>query len=412
MSILNLLIFLYLYLMKSIILLAFVLFPYCAQAQYQNTDKQMNDAIVLSEKGNPKQAEWKFSEIIEEYPFFSEPYFHRAQIREKLGDLEGALTDYNILLELSPSHPEGTFARGLVRLAMKQYELAKADFIQVLQLPKGETIAVLYRKSAYKSGIDGIMTLQNGQEDYIYQHLGLVSMELEDYDQAIHYLEKAISLRPEDPDHYLHRGAIYQRNGQIENAEKDFIHALSLDPYHPMAHQYLGRLADASGDRLKADLYYSQAIAEAPDVPYPYKQRGYQRLIEGQIEGALEDFQKVLNLKKDDVETLLYRGFAFEKMEVYNAAQKDYEQVLALQPAHSQAWMALGNVQVKSGSLAEALKSYTLAIIYQPENPLAYYQRGITHHKLKDGRQACLDFQRAAQWNLEQAIKALEKACQ
>lgn len=398
--------------MKTLFFLAVVLlFPYCVHAQYQHTDGQMHEAIKISEKGNSKQAEWMFSEIISDQPFFAEPYFHRAGVRQKMGDLEGALTDYNILLELSPTHTEGIFARGMVRYALKQYELSKVDFLQVLVLPRGETNSVLYRKSTYKSGIDEIITLQNGQQDFIYQHLGLICMELEDYNEALHYLEKAIALRPDDPDHYLLRGKVFQNSGQIENAEKDYIKALSLNPYHPMAHQYMGTLANASGDKLKADRYYSQAIADAPDVPYPYKQRGYQRLIAGEIEGALEDFYKVLELKRDDVETLLYRGFAFEKKEEFGAAQKDYEQVLALQPSHSQAWLGLGNMQVKSGKLPEAVKSYTLAIIYQPENPQAYYQRGITHHKLKDVGQACLDFQQAAQWGLEPALKALEKAC-
>ncbi|MDO9551577.1 tetratricopeptide repeat protein [Rhodonellum sp.] len=412
MSILNLLVFFYLYFMKIITLLAVVLFPYCVHAQHPHADGQMRDAIKISEKGNPKQAEWIFSKIISDHPFFAEPYFQRAGVREKMGDLEGALTDYNILLELSPTHTEGIFSRGIVRYEMKHYELSKEDFLKVLALPQGETNSVLYRKSPYKSGIDRITTLQNGQQDYIYQHLGLICMELEDYNEALHYLEKAIALRPDDPDHYLHRGKIFQSSGQVENAEKDYIKALSLNPYHPMVHQYMGILANASGDKLKADRYYSQAIAEAPDVPYPYKQRGYQRLIAGQIEGALEDFHKVLELKRDDVETLLYRGFAFEKKGELGAAQKDFEQVLVLEPSRSQAWIGLGDVQVKSGKLPEAVKSYTLAIIYQPENPQAHYQRGIAHHKLKDVDQACIDFQQAAQWGLEPALKALEKACQ
>lgn len=397
--------------MKISFLLALLLLPLCAHAQYQHTDGQMRAAMIMSRKGNPKQAEWLFSEIISDHPFYPEPYFQRAGVRERMGDLEGALTDYNILLELSPKHTAGIFSKGMLRFEMKQYELARADFLQVLALPIGETNSVLYRKSPYKSGIDRIMTLQDGQKDHIYQHLGLICMELEDYNEALHYLEKAIALRPDDPEHYLHRSKVFEQSGRIENAEKDFIKALSLDPYHPMAQQYMGTLANASGDKLRAERYYSQAIAEAPDVPYPYKQRGYHRLLAGEIERALEDFNIVLELKRYDVETLLYRGFALEKKQDLEAAQKDYQQVLALEPSHSQAWMGLGNVQVKSGKLADALKSYTLAIIYQPENPQAYYQRGITHHKLNDVAQACLDFQQSMQWGLEPAIKALEKAC-
>jgi len=75
-------------------------------------------------------------------PYFMEAYFNRAQVREALGDKQGALTDYNIYLERNPENKEALFSRAVSRFEYGQWAMAKEDFQKLLKLAiSGETNA-------------------------------------------------------------------------------------------------------------------------------------------------------------------------------------------------------------------------------------------------------------------------------
>jgi tetratricopeptide (TPR) repeat protein len=350
-----------------------------AAAQHQKIDKRIEQALKIWEAGDDLEAYIILSDIIRERPFFAEAYFYRAMVSENAGDLQGALLDYNIHLELDPTNKEGTFARGLLRYKLQLYDQAKTDFKNLLFLPKGETKTILYQRPSYQTGVSGILTEQSSQDDLIYFHLGLVNLGSGEYIEAIQNFNQALKFDAFNPDYLLNRGKAKKMAGMIHSAEEDYLLALAIDPNHPLGHQLLGELASESGNLQKAEEYYTKSIEEEPEFILPYKQRGYQRLIEREYKSALEDFEKVISLKPNDVETLLLRGNVLEKMENWELALRDYEKVIALEATHAKAYFGKGNIHYQNKEYEKANGSYTLAIYYQEDFGEAYYQRGISN---------------------------------
>jgi tetratricopeptide (TPR) repeat protein len=382
-----------------------------ADAQYQKIDKRIEQAMKIWESGDDLEAYSILSDIIRERPFFAEAYFYRAMVSENAGDLQGALLDYNIQLELDPTNKEGTFARGLLRYKLQLYDQAKTDFKNMLFMPRGETKTILYQRPSYQTGVSGILTQQSSQDDLIYFHLGLANLGSGEYQEAIQSFNQALKFDAFNPDYLLNRGKAKKMAGMTQSAEEDYLLALALDPYHPLGHQLLGELARESGNLQKAEEYYSKSIEEEPEFILPYKQRGYQRLIGGEYESALADFEKVISLQPNDVETLLLRGNVLEKMENWELAMRDYEKVIALESTHAKAYFGKGNIHYQKKEYEKASGSYTLAIYYQEDFGEAYYQRGISNYQLNNPNLACQDLIQAMRQGVEAAEAAFFKIC-
>ena len=380
-------------------------------AQYAALDREMEKALKLSDEGELIDAFEILTGIIQERPYFAEVYFYRSMVFEKAGDLEGALTDLNILLELDPMHTEGIFNRGMVRFQLKQYELAKNDFNSLLSMPTRETTTILYQRPTFASGITGIVSQQSGKKDHIYMQLGLVALQMQEYQESIQSFSEAIKLNPRQPDYLINLGKVYQVMGELALAEGYFLRALELDPYHPVAHQYLAELAQKTGDWEKAVELYSQSIADEPDFYLPYKQRGFQWIQQENWQEAFMDLNMANDLQPKDVEVLFNLGYVMEKLDQWEAAVKTYEEVLAIDPTHVRANFGKGNALYRNGQWEQAIAFYSVALVWDPAFGPAYYQRGITRYRLGKKIDACQDLHKAVGLGVIQAKEAQERIC-
>jgi tetratricopeptide (TPR) repeat protein len=380
-------------------------------AQYQSIDKRIEEALKTWESGEDLQAYRILSEVIRDRPFFAEAYYYRAMVSESTGDLQGALLDYNIHLELDPDNMEGTFARALLRYELQLYEQARTDFKRLLFMSKGETKSILYQRPSHQSGITRILTQQSVQDDLVYFHLGLTNIGLGEYMDAIQSFNQALKFDQFNPDYLLYRGKAKKMAGLVQAAEEDYLLALAIEPYHPLGHQLLAELARESGNFKKAEEYYSKSIEEEPEFILPYKQRGYQRLIDGWYVAALTDFEKVLSIQPNDIESLLLRGNVHEKLGNRELAMDDYRKVIELEPNNAKAYFGKGNLHYQYKEFEEASGAYTLAIYYQEDFGEAYYQRGISNYRLQNIKLACQDLMEAINHGIEAAQDAFLKIC-
>ena len=331
--------------MGKIFLILLSILPFRAMAQFEGLDIKMEEAMNLSESGEHLEAYAILSDIIQRETLYAEAYYFRGIVRDRAGDKTGALTDYNILLELDPLHTEGLFARGILRYQLRQYDLAVEDLTGLLHLPQRETTTILYQRPVFQSGITGILTQQSAARDYIYQYLGLAYLGMGEYEKSSEYFDKAIELRPWNPDYFLNRGRSYQKNGDLEKAKSDYTIALKLNPNHPLTNQYLAEIAMVLGDAASADLYFSHAISGEPEFASSFKQRGYRRLKDSRWEEALADFEKALETEQNDVETMIYKAYVLEKMGLVEKSLAEYEKVITLDPYGSDAYFGKGNCQ-------------------------------------------------------------------
>lgn len=90
-----------------------------------------------------------FTEAIAANPKDPAAWNNRAAARPRLGDINGAIADYNRALELAPRDPEIYYNRGNALVAAGQYQDAIADYTRALTLDANFSKAAFNRGTAY-----------------------------------------------------------------------------------------------------------------------------------------------------------------------------------------------------------------------------------------------------------------------
>jgi tetratricopeptide (TPR) repeat protein len=141
-------------------------------------------------------------------------------------------------------------------------------------------------------------------------NLGNCYRGLEEYDRAIAAYTKVLDWVRQDQGTYsdseaasralIAIGETYILQGDIEKASENLQEAVALFPEDEALAFNIGEIYFTKGDAANAVVYYNKAIAIKPDWPPAYRQRGYALLNLTDYKGALESFQKFLELAPED----------------------------------------------------------------------------------------------------------------
>jgi tetratricopeptide (TPR) repeat protein len=334
-----------------------------------------------------------FNNCLRKDPAMAEAYYSRGMAREQLQDNEGALTDYNIYLELKPLHYEALLTRGLLCFKLKRYEQAKKDFLKLLTVPQGETTTVFFRQDAFTSSVNKVFTTQaSDNKAYLYNHIGLTEAKLQNFKQAIIWYDSAINTQPQEADYYVNRGLARKLSGDHDGAISDYRAALKLNPSHELA---LNNLLSSQEKTAAGASRMDELIEANPSLPYPYAERAFERMETKNWKGALEDYNKAIEIDSTNEEYVLNRGLVKEKLKDFAGAYEDYSKAIVFKPDYEKAWLNRGNLLSRQNKLKEAIEDYTIAIFYFSEFAAAYYNRGIAYHRLKQDDKACSDIRKA-----------------
>jgi tetratricopeptide (TPR) repeat protein len=309
---------------------------------------------------------------------------------------------------LKPDQPEALLCRATVRYQLGLYGQSKADFLKLLTLPVGETQTIFYNQSASATGSNQIVTAQGSIKPQIFNYLGLVETKLGNYKEAIVWLDSAIGLRQKEADYYVNRG-IAKEGVNDTTAMQDYNTAIKLRPDHAVALHNIAVLKRKQGATIDNDL--EKAIESDSSMLYPYLERGYQRMEGGYYKGALEDYDRALEIQDKDPEIWLNRGHVKEKLNDLKGAYADYTKAIELDEKFEKAWLNRGNVLSKQGRAEDAVQDYTVAITFNPDYANAYYNRALAKQKLKQPAEACQDLQKAESLGLAVAEKVKKEIC-
>ena len=350
-----------------------------------------------------------YNECIRLDPYFMEAYHSRAAAREGLGDIKGALTDYSIYVDYKPGQPDALLSRAVLRYKLGQYLPAREDFVLLLTLPPGETNKIIFRQDA--GGTDKIFTQQGSNHADIFNYLGLIETKLKNYGIAFTYLDSALSLDPREPHYYDNRGIIKEHVMDTAGAIADYQRALQIDPSDGLAIHNLAVIKRSRGEQNASEKLLDDAILQNPSLPYPYAARAYYRLSHKNFKGARDDYDKVLELDKEDEESWLYRGMVKEKLNDDDGAFVDYTEAITLKNDYARAWLTRGNLLNKLNRQKDAIEDYSVAILWNPSYGLAFYNRAIARQKLSEIKEACEDLAQAEKLNVRIPVGLREKIC-
>ena len=115
-----------------------------------------------------------------------------------------------------------------------------------------------------EKAIQGKGELVEGSPGYFYS-LGVIAKNKREYDKAIEYYKKVMSLDDKYLDAYLDLGIIYYDQGQYDLEVENFLKATQLDQNNYDAYFYLGTAYEDKGLYDEAIVAYERALEIKPD---------------------------------------------------------------------------------------------------------------------------------------------------
>lgn len=135
---------------------------------------------------------------------------------------------------------------------------------------------------------------------------------------------------------------------------------------------------------------YSPNYAET----YHYRGQAYQKI--GMLDAAINDYTQCITLAPKHVEARVNRGTAFVEKGFLDKALDDFNQVIALDPQDILVYACRGDVYAKKGLFSKAKEDFTRALSIKPINAV-YINRGLIYMEEGDFTKALEDLTAAIQ---------------
>gem|GEM_PF-5806638 len=246
------------------------------------------EAIVVDRKREACRRRDEFSAQIKANPDDAHAYIMRALAKTGLGDIEGAMEDYDKSIELRPDHASNYRRRAFLKERSGDLVGAMEDFDKSIELRPDHASDYWFRA-------------------HFKERSGDLVGAMEDFD-------KSIELRPDHADNYGFRAELKERSGDLVGAMEDFDKVIELRPDHASDYWFRAHFKERSGDLVGAMEDFDKSIELAPDDVINYWCRARLKETLGDLSGANKDRDKARELKPDDASTYGWRARLKEKL--------------------------------------------------------------------------------------------------
>ncbi len=324
-------------------------------------------------KGNFDKAEDYLNTALEIDSLSPNFYYARGSVREKLGRLNEAVSDYTRSIELYPDYWPVIHARAGIWYGQGHYDKIIDDCSKHLDNYPDNSGALVYR--------------------------GLCYHNIENYGNALSDYSEAIKHNPDWAEPYAYKGRTYTAQWMYDKAVDAFSKAIERDPKNL---DYLMERADAwiaLGDAEKAVADYTVALDLGEDKASILSQRGEAWLRAGNHEKAIIDFNQAIEIDSKSIEHIGSRADVYHYLTDFDRAIEDYSRILELSPEDGANWYNRGLCHFLKEDYEAAIRDFDASLNLNPMivNPLL--MRGRAFLALADHAKAIDDFTRVIEIN-------------
>ncbi|MDJ1497877.1 tetratricopeptide repeat protein [Cytophagaceae bacterium DM2B3-1] len=346
------------------------------------------------------------------------PAYHakKAELKEKVNNIKGALEDYDKAIALAPKRGLYPYQKALVLIKIKDFTAAKEN------LEKSIRVEPEFAKAYYQRGMlwMEVSKLKEAAADFNKaEALGLESA------LVVNIQAKAIKFYDE--------GILAMKQNDWLKAQKSLGNAVAIRPKYAAAWFMQGQLWEKQGNYKKAIEQYTQALQVNERYKEAYYARGMARIQLGNSADALEDFSTAVELEPTYIDGLKGRGFAYTHSKKYTEAKADLTKAINLTlPLLSQAqkdkkneakanvlsfktqlaelYSMLGYVRYLSGESNAGLEDVKKGLDYADNYADAYRYRGLIYQQQGDHKKAISDFEDAIKRNSKNYLAYRDRA--
>jgi tetratricopeptide (TPR) repeat protein len=247
-----------------------------------------------------------FTDRIRTHPDDPFPYKVRAALSSDRKDFDGALDNWNKVVEIDPEDPSSYFGRGNIRLTRKEWNQAVGDFTQTIKLDPEHADAHGARAFAWiaQHSFDAAIAdcceaiRLDPQDARAYVIRSRAWLGKQEFDKAIADCAEAIRLDRADPRAYVCRALAWGRKKEYDNAIADFDMAIKLDPMDAESYYNRAWAWQQKGDNARAMADYLMGVRLDPDSGSPLAEPTTKRAGVANSRETVEDFLRTLPLEQ------------------------------------------------------------------------------------------------------------------
>jgi tetratricopeptide (TPR) repeat protein len=162
----------------------------------------------------------------------------------------------------------------------------------------------------------------------VYDYLGKVYFQMQDWMNAEQTYRQAIQSGIESPQFHMNLGIISWHKKDFTHAEKELQSAVRLDPSNVTALYHLGNVYRARGDLQKAMQQYQQALKINPNYVYALNGLGMTYASLKREQEALDSFEKAIKIDTRNAPAYFNLAVQLERMQQPAAALEAYKKFL------------------------------------------------------------------------------------
>jgi tetratricopeptide (TPR) repeat protein len=304
-----------------------------------------------------------------------------AEIQEKLGNLDVAISSLEEVVKIDPSDSTSHYKLGVF------YEEKKSDIDRAM---------IEY---------EAVINLDQTKGDP-FLRLGTIYVKKSiDENKIMDVYEKGLIIDPNHPQIQYDLAILYKKNGNIDKAIEHYDQANQLSPRDYQWHYEFAKLLEGK-DNAKAVREYTKTIELKRDFASAYFDRAMLlkkvKVVDGRVyrtEQIIEDFKQVTELEPTRAEAYFNIGMLYKELEAEDTARTYFEKTIKVNPSYVGAHLEIGLIAEQRNEFARAMDEYRKEIAINDKAALAYQRLGFlySHNKTQE-------FEKAE----EQLIKALK----
>lgn len=316
--------------------------------------------------------------LASKYPNLPEAHFAVSQAAWSNNQLDTALKEMKRALELRPDWEIAAIHQGRILQQIANVEAMSFYENYLGKYPKANDMRIAYVRMLMTEKNFPLarehfqkMMAENPANPDIAVAVGLLSLELNDFEGAEENFKKALELGYEDHNNiYFNLARIYEVTQRPDDAIETYQRISSGERFFPAQIRYAALIAKKEGiDRARQHLH---------QIPTETDQQRIQLILaEAQLlreaskhRDAFNLLDKKLDSNPDQPELLYDRALAADKIERFDIVEKDLRRLIELKPDNAHAYNALGYSLAERGiRLTEALELIKKAVELSPDDP-------------------------------------------
>ena len=206
------------------------------------------------------------------------------------------------------------------------------------------------------------------------------------------------------------RANYYKNIGETEKAIADLNDAISCDSTLPQP--YYGRAMYNFNSR-----NYANAVNDFNNyVKYKrsgfnaevFSNRGAAYFSIGEVEKALVDYERAIQLDSNFVNVYQNRAIAYKSLKKHNEAIGDWSKLIGFRPDNMPYYVERGDAYFASSKFKKAINDYSKAIELKPKNGGIYFKRSYAYYRSKSFTEARNDAIKAKELGMKMPARYLK----